>query len=250
MKVTMKEEEEPQKSTFSKLTEQSPHFEDLLALGRKLVAELDSEKSCDTLSRWMAHHIADLIRAAEKSRSRRAERACREAIYELWSHRAELPNGRRPFQDVEPVVRALESLDPSADEPRYFRTVIRGVNLSTEDEVTHSLFETINGIDSIARILIGELLLEASETASDNSRDWVTMAADAGLNGGPLEFVVNVYLPEKAVDPDEPERERLKSTFQKVAKFIHLATLLQGKLQEKIDQLSPDKGRSDPEASR
>lgn len=37
-------------------------------------------------------------------------------------HRAAFPNGKRPFEDLEPVMRAIESLDPEDDTPRYFRS--------------------------------------------------------------------------------------------------------------------------------
>ncbi len=34
-----------------------------------------------------------------------------------------ISNGKRPFEDVEPILRALESLDLNNNTPRYFRSV-------------------------------------------------------------------------------------------------------------------------------
>jgi hypothetical protein len=106
-------------------TDESARSDGILELGRKLVHELRLEPSVDTLGRWMAHYIADLITKAERATGderRSVEEECFRAILALWQHRAELPNGKRPFEHLEPIVRAIESLDPDDDTPRYFRS--------------------------------------------------------------------------------------------------------------------------------
>ena len=40
---------------------------DVLELGKILVRELKLDPGVDTLGRWMAHHIAELIRAADEA---------------------------------------------------------------------------------------------------------------------------------------------------------------------------------------
>ena len=73
----------------------------------------------------MAHYVAELIAKAEAAtgeEKRFAEKNCFDAIMALWKHRAELPNGKRPFEELEPVVCAIESVDPDDDTPRYFRS--------------------------------------------------------------------------------------------------------------------------------
>jgi len=37
----------------------SAQFDDVLKLGKQLIAELGLDQSIDTLSRWMAHYIAE-----------------------------------------------------------------------------------------------------------------------------------------------------------------------------------------------
>lgn len=39
---------------------------DVLELGKLLVKALDLDETVDTLGRWMAHHIAELMQAAEQ----------------------------------------------------------------------------------------------------------------------------------------------------------------------------------------
>jgi hypothetical protein len=97
----------------------------VLALGKKLVAELGLDQSVDTLSRWMAHYIAELMHAAETAEDAKRQELtsrCCVAILDLWRHRRELPDGKRPFEDIEPILRALQSLDPEDTTPRYFRS--------------------------------------------------------------------------------------------------------------------------------
>src|SRR5690348_406585 len=95
----------------------------VLTLGKKLVRELKLGNTTDTLTRWMIHYLAELIKKADRqsTRNRPAHlEKCFEAILALWQHRYELPDGKRPFEGLEPVLSALESLDPSYPKFRYY----------------------------------------------------------------------------------------------------------------------------------
>jgi hypothetical protein len=128
--LNMTESESPLRpdSTCSEQTEDSGRSDAILALGRKLVEELGLEPSVDTLGRWMAHYIADLMAKAKNATADEkgpAEKNCLEAILALWKHRAEMPNAKRPFEETESIVRAIQSLDPDEATPRYFRSVLQ-----------------------------------------------------------------------------------------------------------------------------
>src|SRR5436190_24365351 len=80
---------------------QSVDSDAVLALGKKLVAELELDEPADTLSRWMAHYVAELMQAAEATDAEQRQEIkdrCYTAILELWQHRSELPGGKRPFR--------------------------------------------------------------------------------------------------------------------------------------------------------
>lgn len=68
---------------------------DVLGLGRHLVRELRFEDGVDTLGRWMAHHLAELIDEAESGSTPaerlRARKSATETILKIWEHRASLP---------------------------------------------------------------------------------------------------------------------------------------------------------------
>lgn len=84
---------------------------DVLGLGRHLVRELGFEDGVDTLGRWMAYHLAELIDQAENGvtaaeRSRARENAT-EVIVKLWEHRASLPGKAYPLAPFKEVLRIL-----------------------------------------------------------------------------------------------------------------------------------------------
>jgi hypothetical protein len=74
-------------------------------LGERIIEELGLEESTDTLSRWMAHHIAEAITRAEKGRRKDKDEAA-ELILELWEHRTSWPRGWPP-EEAETSRRGL-----------------------------------------------------------------------------------------------------------------------------------------------
>ena len=124
------------KFSSSGRTALSPTPKGVLDLGRALVQELGLDPGVDTLSRWMAHYIAELIKAVETAavEDRPAKLTkCADTILNLWERRNLLPNGKRPFEDLEPILRTLESLDPTDDTPRYFRAARIAADKSEEN---------------------------------------------------------------------------------------------------------------------
>jgi hypothetical protein len=138
------------------------------SLGKLLVEELRREPDVDTLSRWMAHYVAEQIAIAENSTGSAkdtAEDQCFQTILALWAHRFVLPNGRRPFEEFEPIFSALARLDP--DKPSYYHRLVRPVETARKSEATsvEVLIEFIFGIDHATRILIKAALSEATSKA-------------------------------------------------------------------------------------
>jgi hypothetical protein len=74
--------------------ENSSRSEAVLKLGKKIVDELGLDQSVDTLGRWMAHYIAELIvdvEAAEANDKAGKMAKCVAAILDLWRHRNPFP---------------------------------------------------------------------------------------------------------------------------------------------------------------
>jgi len=200
----------------------------------------------------MAHYIADLIAKVESStdaEKESAEKNCFDAILGLWKHRAELPNGKRPFEHLEPVVRAIESLDPEDDAPRYFRTARPPADEGREKSETESWLEMVRGLDYSSKVLIGCCLAEAARTAADKSKAWVKLAEAAGEADGVYEIVVRRLLRsaslEKEPDPDAETRRLLKDRIGRLDGFIKMAEAVVNDFRERLAALPPSEDNND-----
>lgn len=109
-----------------------------MELGETILRELNLEGTNDNLSRWLAHHIAELMDAAKKEQdsgtpthSNQAAHACRDAILQLWQHRTHWPTGWPPAR----ALKMAELLDRLDDEDSY--APWRDQNLLTVLHATH-----------------------------------------------------------------------------------------------------------------
>jgi hypothetical protein len=234
----------PSSSTLTETDTYAPANE-VLELGRKIVEELDG--SFDTLGRWMAHYVADLIARAEKATGDDKsiiERECSTAILTLWRHRSELPNGSRPFGELEPVLRAVESLDPDSDIPRYYRGVRppEGETAATPEQ--ENWLNLVNGLDYSAKVLIGYCLSEAAGASLDKSREWVKLAEGIDTDGVPeliIRFISKVADENAEIDPNESLRSLLDDRLKRLRGFLKIGDALANTIEANLKALPPAK---------
>lgn len=148
----------------------------VLALGRRLVAHLQEEGRDDSLSAWMAHHIAGLMIAVESATSlsdrELLEARCMDAILQLWDHRGALPGKSAPFAKVQEALDFLIRIDPHSTENLFFR-----MRSSTRPDGLHSdWLERAELVDGAARVLIRHCLEEAFKGDAAEFRVWVELA--------------------------------------------------------------------------
>jgi hypothetical protein len=125
-----------------------------LELGRHLVHELGLEDRRDTLGRWMAHHLAELITKAESGATGTervwARKNATETILKIWEHRASLPGNAYPLAPYKDILKVLDRLRPADNPFRYF-----GPPAETKRErLAADLF------DSLSRLIIALLLMK------------------------------------------------------------------------------------------
>jgi hypothetical protein len=102
--------------------EQSLAGDQLADLGERILAELDATRTSSMLARWLAHHVAALIQAADEARATSAPDAdaraaeARAAILQLWQHRSDWPVGWPPPRAAH-MARILEKLPDSGIPP-------------------------------------------------------------------------------------------------------------------------------------
>ena len=205
----------------------------MIQLGKDLVAQLGLHDSTDTLGRWMAHHVAALIVAVESASAKDKPakmRACREAILDLWQHRYELPEGKRPFAKLEPILRSLESLDPNNTTSRYYRGVRPPhTETASESKETREWLDLAEGFDYSARILIRFCLHNAAHRALQKNTAWVVAASAAGT-GEEFEWpVLRIIVNEKDLLTGEKLNEvalkEIERRIERLDAFTKMASL-------------------------
>jgi len=84
-----------------------------LALGERIVRELQIQPH-DTLSRWLAHHISELI-LDEKNENDFDRSGIQSQIFEtimkLWEHRQSLPGNAYPLKHLDSILEKMKLLD-------------------------------------------------------------------------------------------------------------------------------------------
>ncbi|MCM3885044.1 hypothetical protein [Frankia sp. R82] len=107
-------------STSSTPPDASPPADSTAELGERILAELGADRTSNTLTRWLAHHTARLVEAADRARETGAADAdakaaeAREAILQLWKARDTWPEGWPPPRAAK-IAEILDSL-PDLDE--------------------------------------------------------------------------------------------------------------------------------------
>jgi hypothetical protein len=129
--------------------------EDVLELGTHLVHELGLEDSTDTLGRWLAHHLAELICDIDSDPNVSARKdklsLATDIITKLWARREHLPGGANPIRRFTAILRVLDGLVPNANP--WLR-----MNNSQLQRTAATLY------DRLSRLTIGLLLLELDLT--------------------------------------------------------------------------------------
>ena len=230
-------------STYSRPTGEPGLSKNVISLGEKIVAELDQDQSVDTLSRWMAHCIAEKIddaaTASGKDRDRKMSE-CSDLILKVWAHRNELPNGRRPFEDIEPVIRVIKSLDVDDTTPRYFREGDLTTDLKKVDETVAQWLRNALEIDRTARMLIRYCLAVASRDAVDECKDWLSLveAMDEQRDHGvvTVRFISDVVDSIDAMNEEDIEKEIVEDLLNRMKKISDLCDSLSSQLREQLER--------------
>lgn len=94
-----------------------------MGLGSHLVEELALQDSNDTLGRWLAHHLAQLMTEAQQAKTavarREASRRAAELILKIWDRRAVLPGNSNPLAYYKEPLQILSALRPGAYAPHF-----------------------------------------------------------------------------------------------------------------------------------
>ncbi len=186
---------------------------EVLNLGKLLVEELGLESSVDTLSRWMAHYIAQQMSEIENATGadkQAAEGKCFETILKLWKHRAYYETGDKPFESFEPIFQTLDMLNPDNEEPFYFQSdySTRGKLNNTDDTVKQYLLLATQ-IDEVVRVWLKFIFQHAAEQAVDEkTKEWIKKAAPLADNDE-ASLIVRIVSEHDIDEKDREEKTKL-----------------------------------------
>ncbi len=215
----------------------------ILALGKKIVDELGPDQSVDTLARWMAHYIAEKIEDAEAATGEARDKKmseCSDLILQLWAHRSELPNGKRPFEDFEPIFRVLKSFDLDDTMPRYFREARLAADLNDEDELVAQWLNMASELDYTARMLIRYCLAMVAQDAVDKSRDWVKLAEEVtkenDIDIRIMRLVTDDVDDLNTEEPDDPKKRKIEDLLKRLEAFTDFSNELSSHFRQQLEQ--------------
>jgi len=226
----------------------SKNYKSIIALGEKLVQELELSSTVDTLGRWMTHHVAQLIHDAESLDKQPdksvAEDRCRAAILELWTHIAVSALGPKLLDDVEPIVQTLNSLNPDHSAHYFYQNAQNAVDSSDLTEEAKSWLTISRGLDYTARLLIKFCLAKAAEETRNKNSEWIKLAEDAFNVEYPVIRIITAAASDApdAVDLAEEEKNeklaQLEERLDRLRGFKELAEKMETEISSQITTLN------------
>jgi hypothetical protein len=219
----------------------------VLDLGKRVAAQLANGD--DLLAHWMAHHIAELIKAAEEEAEPEvrsaAEETCARAIVELWERRHSMPSN--PLAELEPILRTLSSLDVDRDQFRYFPGVLRQAVTTSADGGAKRWLDLALELDYSARLLIQYALRAAAANARENVGPWIELATKTGEDEL-LEVSVIRFVSSGQHDGAADTRVADAAIAQKLSRLERFIELAQQQAAEMRGQLASSSDSPDPES--
>ncbi|RAL31639.1 hypothetical protein CVN56_26065 [Rhodococcus sp. AQ5-07] len=136
----------------------------------------------DTVGQWMAHHLAQLIVAAQDDTSTTVEQRLRivETILAVWAKRRSYP-ARRPLEEYTNVFEALDRLGD--DNPWKFSRLF-----NSETEVPEAsalglpLVVTAINLERLTRQTLLRLIWIEAQKAKEEHEDWLKVADKVASN--------------------------------------------------------------------
>lgn len=142
----------------------------VLQLGRELAEALDSS---DIVSRWMAHHLADLIMQCEEApHDNELAAGTREVIFKLWERKQGARFRSEPYAYMRPVLEAIGRLEPDPPAWAFYRS-FDTASPSTESMATYPLLTSACEVDRDFGTLVKLAVAMASREASSLEEQWV-----------------------------------------------------------------------------
>lgn len=193
----------------------------------------------------MAHYIAELITESKNTNvknKRLIQKKCFDTILALWQHHNVMPDGNRPFEDLEPIVRTIERLNPDKNTIHYSHSARSSIISDEESDETNILLKKIEDIDYSARVMIADYLAQASCNAVDKSKEWIRLAKAAEIDPPHVERILQFISSDGEITKvDHNLAGQLKYLTGQLKRFetlIEIANTFTADVRKQINELS------------
>lgn len=139
-------------------------------LGRAIAQQLENDKRGELPSRWMAHHLAELMDLAENVEGEVRQTLKMQAadlIIKLWVNRRSLPASVDPMGGQMAAIELLTAMQPTANPWARFR------RSHSKDDLLHEMFGVLTQI-----VMSGLLLTRPVEVRSIDGAEWDALTGD------------------------------------------------------------------------
>jgi len=136
----------------------------------------------DIVGQWMAHHLAELVQAAQGDASAAIEQRQQiiETILKVWSHRSDYPRPA-PLEEFDSVVAALDRLGD--DSPWRFSRLFDPAAKTPEPSTSGlPLVATAAELERLTRETLLRLIWLAAQDAKERNQDWLEVADKVASN--------------------------------------------------------------------
>ena len=199
----------------------------------------------------MAHAIAEKMQSADAAQGDARTAVmndCAELILKVWSHRSELPNGKRPFESFEPIFKVLEALDDQTPRYRYFGG-LRDGRASKPEELPdiQAWVERAKEIDEAARGLVKFCVTKAADAAALEGRGWLELVGDVRtMDDLDLEIIIQLVGPDgkaRSRDLRAHESRITKDRIRKLETLISASNDMIADLEKNVSDRQPKRHR-------
>ncbi|WP_339626083.1 hypothetical protein [uncultured Winogradskyella sp.] len=155
--------------------EQSKHSEEeILKLGKKLIKELELVYTGNTLARWLAHYLAELISNIDKCKSKeeksKLQKECCDIILEIWEKRERVPI-EKPTEKLKPIIDVISLLKKNEHPFIRHRFLDKRNGLKKSNSSWLSFLEIVK--NNSERIYRKSLISMISEELLEKDNEWI-----------------------------------------------------------------------------
>jgi len=200
--------------------EQSKHSEEeILKLGKKLIKELELVYSVNTLARWMAHYLAELITNIENTEPReekqKLKKECCDIIIEIWGKRERIPI-EKPTDRLKPIIDVISLLKKNEHPFIRHRFFDKKNGLKNSNSSWLSFLEIIK--NNSERIYRKSLIAMISEELLEKDKEWIKehssfLSDDEKSVIEYLDSIREITISIHGEEKEETEKEKVEKLF-------------------------------------